>query len=51
MIYYVKNYYTGALLYVSSDFNDARDICELTPGTIVTDDNNNNYFSNIELTF
>lgn len=51
MIYYVKNYYSGALLYVSSDFSDALDICKLTPETIITDDNNNSYFSNIELPF
>ncbi len=51
MIYYVKNYYSDALIYASKDFNDARGICELTPGTIVTDDNNNSYFSNIELPF
>lgn len=51
MIYYVKNYYSGALIYTSNNFTDACDICKLTPGTIVTDDNNNSYFLNIELPF
>ena len=51
MIYYIENYYTEEIIDVSSNLNKAIEVCKSSDDTMVTDENDNCYYTNIELPF
>lgn len=51
MLYYIENYYSGELIEVTADLHRAINISKRIPDSMVTDEYNNIYYSNIELPF
>ena len=50
-MYYIENYYTNEIVDTTNDINIAITISKNNIDSIVTDENNNVYYSNIELPF
>lgn len=51
MLYYIKNYYTEETITCTDDFELAKKLCISYKDSIVTDENNNVYYMNIDLPF
>ena len=50
-MYYIENYYTDEIIDTANDINTAITISKNNIDSIVTDENGNVYYSNIELPF
>ncbi len=50
-MYYIKNYYTNEIINTANDINTAIATSKNNIDSIVTDENDNVYYSNIELPF
>ena len=50
-MYYIEDYYTEEIIDAVENLQKAIDISKNNPGSQVTDENNNVYYSNIELPF
>lgn len=51
MLYYIENYYTDEIIDVSASLERAINISKKNPDSMVTDEYNNVYYSNIDLPF
>lgn len=51
MLYYIKNYYTNEIIDITTDYNKAITICKNHIESIVTDENDNIYYYNIDIPF
>ena len=50
-VLFVTDYYTGDILEVFDNFPDALVFCKANPDSEITDENDNYYYSNIEIPF
>lgn len=50
-MYYLKNYFTDEIIEVYDNVNDAIEKCKLIEDTLVTDECNHVFYTNIELPF
>ena len=46
-MYYVEDYYTDEIITITDDINIAIDISEKTPDSIVTDEKDDVYYTNV----
>jgi len=51
MLYYIKNYYTDEIITCTDNFELAKKLCESYQDSMITDENNNVYYANIDLPF
>lgn len=51
MLYYIKNYYTDEIITYTYDFELAKKLCESYKDSMITDENDNVYYANIDLPF
>ena len=51
MLYYIEDYYTDDIINTATDFDHAVDICKDHEGSMVTDENDNVYYTNIDIPF
>lgn len=50
-MYYVQDYYTQEIIGTFEKFEDALDLAKKTLDSEIVDENNNYYYSNVELPF
>jgi len=51
MMFYIKNYFTDEIIEVFATYEEAVYLSKQIEGSQVTDENNNVYYTNIELPF
>lgn len=51
MLYYIKNYYTDEIITCADNFELAKKLCESYQDSMITDENSNVYYANIDLPF